>query len=148
MDGHIRMTFESSSTTRAAAEVLSYLAHKIYLANYADSLKPSQWVALRYFSKTNPSASTLTAFADQIGCTKGTASRTVQHLIRRGFLQRTENPKDARSSLLALTPAGKTVLENDPIHELEKQLSRLGADDQRLLQDLLIRLMKPAPKAD
>lgn len=138
------MTFDASATTRATAEVLSYLAHKIYLANYADGLKPSQWVALRYFSKTNPSASTLTAFADQIGCTKGTASRTVQHLIRRGLLQRTDNPRDARSSLLALTTSGESVLGKDPIRELEKQLAKLGSDDQRLLQDLLIRLMKPS----
>ena len=137
------MDIEPNPTTRATPEVLSYLAHKIYLANYADGLKPSQWVALRYFSKTNPSASTLTAFADQIGCTKGTASRTVQHLIRRGLLQKTENPKDARSSLLALTPFGSSVLEKDPIRELEIRLAMLGTEDQRLLQNLLIRLMKP-----
>lgn len=137
------MDIETNPTTRATAEVLSYLAHKIYLANYADGLKPSQWVALRYFSKTNPSASTLTAFADQIGCTKGTVSRTVQHLIRRGLLQKTENPKDARSSLLALTPFGSGVLEKDPIRELEIRLAMLGTEDQRLLQNLLIRLMKP-----
>lgn len=137
------MDIETNPTTRATAEVLSYLAHKIYLANYADGLKPSQWVALRYFSKTNPSASTLTAFADQIGCTKGTASRTVQHLIRRGLLQKTENPKDARSSLLALTPVGSEVLEKDPIRELDIRLAMLGTEDQRVLQNLLIRLMKP-----
>ncbi len=137
------MKHDTTSSTRATAEVLSYLAHKIYLANYADGLKPSQWVALRYFHKTNPSASTLTAFADQVGCTKGTASRTVQHLIRRGYLQRTSNPKDARSSLLDLTPMGRAILEKDPIHELEILLAKLGPEDQRHLQTLLIRLMKP-----
>ena len=139
---------ETNFPTRATAEVLSYLAHKIYLANYADGLKPSQWVALRYFHKTNPSASTLTAFADQIGCTKGTASRTVQHLIRRGFLQRTSNPKDARSSLLDLTPLGRDILQNDPIQELENLLSKLDGDDQSQLQTLLIRLMKPVTSPD
>jgi len=64
-------------------------------------------------------------------------------VIRRGLLQKTENPKDARSSLLALTPFGSSVLEKDPIRELEIRLAMLGTEDQRLLQNLLIRLMKP-----
>jgi DNA-binding MarR family transcriptional regulator len=101
-------------------------------------------VALRYFSKTNPSASTLTAFANQIGCTKGTASRTVHHLIRRGLLEKTANPNDARSSLLALTALGREMMEKDPIHELETQLTKLDFEEQHSLQTLLARLMTHA----
>jgi len=137
------MATDTGATTRATAEILSYFAHKIYLSSHSDGLKPSQWVALRYFSKTNPSASTLTAFADQIGCTKGTASRTVHHLIRRGLLKKTANPNDARSSLLGLTDEGRVLMAKDPIHDLESQLENLAGDEQRSLQELLARLMSP-----
>lgn len=129
------------NTVRSTAEVLSYVSHKIYLSGFANGLKPAQWVALRYFSAINPTASTVTDFARQIGCTKGTASRTVNHLIRRGLLRKRDNPADKRSHFLEITDQGQANLERDPIQLLESDLHKLSEEDRVTLQNVLVRLL-------
>lgn len=132
------------NTVRSTAEVLSYVSHKIYLSGFSHGLKPAQWVALRYFSMINPTASTVTDFARQIGCTKGTASRTVNHLIRRGLLQKRDNPADKRSHFLAMTGHGTDYMQRDPIQLLEADLHKLSEEDQVMLQNALVRLLADA----
>jgi len=129
------------NSVRSTAEVLSYVSHKIYLSGFAHGLKPAQWVALRYFDKINPTASTVTDFARQIGCTKGTASRTVNHLIRRGLLRKRDNPADKRSHFLEMTDQGRAYLQRDPIQLLEADLHRLSEEDQATLQKTLAKLL-------
>ena len=133
-----------NNTVRSTAEVLSYVSHKIYLAGFSHGLKPAQWVALRYFSAINPTASTVTDFARQIGCTKGTASRTVNHLIRRGLLQKRDNPADKRSHFLEMTENGTAYLQRDPIELLEADLYKLSEEDRVTLQTALVRLLANA----
>lgn len=132
---------KKESDVRATAEILLYLSHKFYLASFAHGLKPAQWVAMRYFSATNPTAATITNFANQIGCTKGTASRTVNHLIRRGLLEKQNNPEDGRSHFVELNSAGWTMMENDPIKSVEGDIQNLADEDLQMLQNSLIRLM-------
>jgi len=133
-----------NNTVRSTAEVLSYVSHKIYLSGLSHGLKPAQWVALRYFSTINPTASTVTDFARQIGCTKGTASRTVNHLIRRGLLQKRDNPADKRSHFLEMTESGRTYMQRDPIQLLERDLNKLSEEDRVLLQNVLVKLLSNA----
>lgn len=132
---------KKESEVRATAEILLYLSHKYYLASFAHGLKPAQWVAMRYFSATNPTAATITNFANQIGCTKGTASRTVNHLIRRGLLGKQNNPEDGRSHFIELNNAGWAMMENDPIKDVEVDVKNLADEDRQMLQTSLIRLM-------
>lgn len=129
------------NTVRSTAEVLSYVSHKIYLSGFSHGLKPAQWVALRYFSTINPTASTVTDFARQVGCTKGTASRTVNHLIRRGLLRKRDNPADKRSHFLEMTESGRRCMERDPIQLLEADLNRLNEEDRRVLQNVLVKMV-------
>ena len=104
-------------------------------------MKPAQWVALRYFSTINPTASTVTDFARQVGCTKGTASRTVNHLIRRGLLRKRDNPVDKRSHFLEMTESGRRSMERDPIQLLEADLKKLNEEDRRVLQNVLVKMV-------
>jgi len=92
----------------------------------------------------NPTASTVTDFARQIGCTKGTASRTVNHLIRRGLLQKRDNPNDKRSHFLDMTEHGTAYMQRDPIQILEADLHKLSEDDRVMLQNALVRLLAEA----
>jgi len=133
-----------NSSVRSTAEVLSYVSHKIYLSGFSHGLKPAQWVALRYFSAINPTASTVTDFARQIGCTKGTASRTVNHLIRRGLLRKRDNPADKRSHFLELTESGRLHMQRDPIQLLETDLNKLNEDDRVMLQNVLVKMLSSA----
>lgn len=135
---------QGNNTVRSTAEVLSYVSHKIYLSGFSHGLKPAQWVALRYFSMINPTASTVTDFARQVGCTKGTASRTVNHLIRRGLLRKRDNPADKRSHFLEMTENGEAYMQRDPIQILERDLNKLSEEDRVLLQNVLVKLLSSA----
>ncbi|HLN76430.1 MAG TPA: MarR family transcriptional regulator [Nocardioidaceae bacterium] len=44
-------------------------------------------------------------------CSQPTMSGTVQHLVDKGWVTKTPNPADARSSLIELSEAGATVLD-------------------------------------
>lgn len=47
----------------------------------------------------------------RLGITVGAASKAVDRQVRDGLVRRTANPEDGRSSLLALSPAGRQVLD-------------------------------------
>ena len=130
-----------SQPVKATAEVFSFVSHRVYLAGFSEGLKPAQWLALRYFAKVNPMASTLTDFAKQVGCTKGTASRTVNHLIDRNFLRSRKNKEDKRSNFLELSPEGRILLQKDPIHLLENDLSLLEPEYLHTLQKILSQIL-------
>jgi DNA-binding MarR family transcriptional regulator len=48
----------------------------------------------------------------RLGITVGAASKGVERQVRDGLVRRDANPEDGRSSFLALTPAGRRVLDN------------------------------------
>ena len=47
----------------------------------------------------------------RLGITVGAASKGVERQVRDGLVHRAANPEDGRSSFLALTPAGRQVLD-------------------------------------
>jgi DNA-binding MarR family transcriptional regulator len=47
----------------------------------------------------------------RLGITVGAASKGVERQVRDGLVRRAANPEDGRSSFLALTPAGRQVLD-------------------------------------
>jgi DNA-binding MarR family transcriptional regulator len=47
----------------------------------------------------------------RLGITVGAASKGVDRQVRDGLVRRAANPEDGRSSFLALTPAGRRVLD-------------------------------------
>jgi DNA-binding MarR family transcriptional regulator len=78
-------------------------------------------------------AATLSAVAEHLGATLPTTSRIVDGLVSRGFLSRKERTDDRRQVALAITAAGRAVL--DPAwsatrHEVELRLAALSADEQ------------------
>jgi DNA-binding MarR family transcriptional regulator len=44
--------------------------------------------------------------ANHLGISKQAASQLVELLVQRGYVERTQHPTDARSSVLSLTPRG------------------------------------------
>ncbi len=116
------------SQSKAIARLIYSIAGLVQQSAYVDNLRPAQWSALRFFNEVNPESATVIAFAQHHAKTRGTASRTVSALVAKGLLERKERSDDARSHYLVLTPAGQTVMENDPIHLLEAAVSDLDPD--------------------
>ncbi|GAB2485420.1 hypothetical protein GCM10027063_29140 [Promicromonospora xylanilytica] len=60
----------------------------------------------------------------RLGITVGAASKAVERQVRDGLVRRAANPEDGRSSFLALTPAGRQVLDK-VLPTLDREASAL-----------------------
>lgn len=83
---------------------------------YSNGLKPSRWLALRCFAKVNPSARSLSAFANAI--TKGAASRTITALAARGLVAADTLSGDLRRRRIGLADAGLALLASDHLNRV------------------------------
>ena len=75
--------------------------------------------------------------SEQLGLSLPGASRTVDALLRRGYLERHEDPSDRRMKRIAITPAGREVSRRI----VEARLEGLEEFTKSLPPDLRDRLM-------
>ena len=66
-------------------------------------------VLMRLFHGANCGIS---GIGEDMGVTDAAASQAVDRLVQLGLIQRSEDPADRRSKRLALTPQGRTLVEN------------------------------------
>jgi DNA-binding MarR family transcriptional regulator len=109
-------------TTLSVTHVIERLIRLLTNEAYSEGLNPTQWEVLRYLAKANRFSRTPGALRAYLGITKGTISQTVTALVRKGFVSKTHDQRDKRIIQLALTEAGHTVLQNDPLHKLERAI--------------------------
>jgi len=77
--------------------------------------------------------------------TSGTMTNRVDRLAARGLVTRTTDPKDRRAVLVAITPAGLTLVDAalESLVTVERELlAGLGDDDTARLADDLRRLLQ------
>lgn len=82
--------------------------------------------------------------ADELGLTSGTVSVRVDRLASQGLAQRIPDPASGRSTLIALTPAGRELFERAaPAHLANEQrlLATLSPEERDLLASLLRKLL-------
>ena len=79
---------------------------------------------------------TIGALAAADRCSQPTMSAGVQALCERGWADKSPNPADARSSLVTLTPAGRTVLTEARRERAAVVATRLRADPRHDERDL------------
>ncbi len=129
------MSHAPASTT--LVEQLVHLARLGQSGPAAARLSAAQWTALRYFSRANRFSRTPSAFSEYQSTTRGTASQTVKSLVAMGLLERRSNSRDGRSALIELTEAGRAMLAEDPMAELEAVLESLPPERRRGLAQAL-----------
>lgn len=86
------------------------------------------------------------ALVSQTLVTSGTMTNRVDRLERRGLVSRRPDPGDRRGVIVALTPAGATVVDGamaDLLSSERELLSTLSERDRALLAALLRRLLTP-----
>ncbi|MEZ4863855.1 MAG: MarR family transcriptional regulator [Caldilineaceae bacterium] len=76
---------------------------------FAVNLTMSDNILLRQLRRR---AMTIAAVADELSLTHSAASRTVDRLVRDGWVRRMENPVDRRQKILTLTPEGVALMED------------------------------------
>ena len=107
-----------SVSERTVAYLIEQVGRAAYGDGFTGGLNPAQWAALRYFGRANRFSRAVGAFAEFQGTTRGTASQTVKALVQKGYLTREPSPGDRRSFRLQVTAEGRTLLRDDPFHEL------------------------------
>ncbi len=108
---------------------------------FVGGLSPAQWEALRYIARANRYSCNPSALAEFLGATKGTISQTLIALEGKGYLRRLKGDRDRRTVRLELTPAGETLLERDPLREVEGALETLPPEEGAVLVDVLSRVL-------
>ena len=110
------------------AQLLDRLTRITRELQFAGGLNPAQWEALRFLARANKYSRSPSALADFLGATKGTVSQTLIALEHKGYLNRVPGETDKRVTRLELTPAGRALLQDDPINSLEQAAKELGED--------------------
>lgn len=129
-------------SARATAEIMAQVLRTTASLAFTEGLNPAQWSALRYFAQATPSVRSVVAFARHHGTTKGTASQTIAALLKKGLLDRSRGERDRRTVNLELTPAGRTVLESDPLNELAAAIASLNDAHHRNLAEGLDQVLR------
>jgi DNA-binding MarR family transcriptional regulator len=100
-----------------------------------EELSPSQTAALATIDRHGPLTPSELATRERIQ--RPTVTRIVARLEEGALVQRTRDPLDGRSSLVALTPAGRELLSRGRTRKnayLARRLRELDAEDRAALQ--------------
>src|SRR5690606_9373802 len=122
---------------RALAELMDQICRLNDSASFVHGLNPAQWAALRFFAAANPQVRTTTAFARYHATTKGTASKSVRALERKGCRTRERSAHDGRAAILEVTELGHRLLRDDPLNELARCMDDLSDRQRFALADAL-----------
>jgi DNA-binding MarR family transcriptional regulator len=87
---------------------------------------------------------TLNEVAEALYITPSTASRAVDDLVRKGLVERCQDPADRRAVCLSLTPQGQVLFEALREHLIQRQLTILQQIDPDSRRDVLAALQKLA----
>lgn len=123
----------SGDSPRRIAQLLTHLGRRAVTGAATTDFTPVQWSALRYFSRANRFSRTPSAFASFQATTRGTASTTVNTLVRDGYLVRRRSETDGRGICIEPSDAGYRLLEQDPLQAMEHAIGELPAEQRRSL---------------
>jgi MarR family transcriptional regulator, organic hydroperoxide resistance regulator len=139
----------NTATSSPAAEAWA-LMHRLFgphrkrfMALAAEyELSPPQLGALKALDPEHPLA--MSELAAVLGCDNSNVTGIVDRLEYRGLVERRAAEHDRRVKLLALTDDGRELRDalGDRLHAPPEELTRLSAEDQRALRDILARALE------
>lgn len=109
---------------------------------HSKGLKPTQWAALRYLAQANRFSSNPKGLTAYLGMTKGTVSQTLNALERKELVKKKLNSLDRRNVQLELTTTARKLLQDDPIHSIDKLVSGFDEQTSNAIQNGLKSLLK------
>lgn len=116
--------------------VLSNRISRVVARSYAESygIGVIDWrtlVAIEHFGPT-----TASAISERTQLDKGSLSRAVDRLSKKGWIERSSGSRDRRQTLLRITEAGKAEYRAIAPQALERQRALLSALSEREREDL------------
>lgn len=134
-------------TEDSSIHALERLTRLIRADEHTGDLNPAQWGALRYLARCNRFSNAPAALTRYLGATKGTVSQTLIALERKGLINKSARPGEARSVVLSLTQAGEDKLKADPWAALEELVSASGGKTQKKLSSCVEKLLSSMVKS-
>lgn len=104
-------------------------------------LLPVQLAILGYLRDANRYSNMPQCLTEYLGLTKGTVSQSLKLIEERGWVLRQSDETDRRLVRLALTEAGREVLEQAPGDSWRSAVEQLPAGEQEQLRASLTRLL-------
>jgi DNA-binding MarR family transcriptional regulator len=123
-----------------ASRVLVAIAARS-LAEVADEVTLTQYRSLVVLASRGPQS--VAVLAEELGVTPSTVSRLCDRLVRKGLVRRREDRRDRRAVRLALTPAGRELVDavtDRRRAEIATLLDGIVEEEQRSLVQALRRL--------
>ncbi|WP_215226660.1 MarR family winged helix-turn-helix transcriptional regulator [Echinicola shivajiensis] len=105
-------------------------------------ISPEQYNVLRILRGHHPEPMTVSSIQDRMLNKMSNASRLVEKLKQKGFVNRKECPNDRRQVDINITKEGLTLLEklDEEIQRLNKEVINLSEEEANTLNDLLDKL--------
>lgn len=129
------------TTPEALATSVNRLCRIAHSLQYAQGLNPAQWDALRYIAQANKYSTTPGNLAEYLRTTKGTVSQTLIALETKGLVERIRCDADRRKVRLALTAAGRAMLQNDPMRLIELASAGLPQEHQDVVHAAITKIV-------
>jgi len=127
-----------------ASRVLVAIAARS-LADVAEEVTLTQYRSLVVLASRGPQS--VAALAEELGVTPSTASRLCDRLVRKSLVRRREDRRDRRAVRLALTPAGRALVDAVTERrrtEIARLLDGIPEDAQRSMVQALRALAQAA----
>ncbi|MGN6130123.1 MAG: MarR family winged helix-turn-helix transcriptional regulator [Nocardioidaceae bacterium] len=145
---------EHPALEQLSAELVIYAGRLVRaVTRYTNQELPA--ATLRLLSQIDElGPSTIGHLAEADRCRQPTMSNAVHNLVEKGWARKQPNPDDARSSLVDLTPAGRTVLAEARRRNAGAVVERLAripdhdVDDLARAVALLKGLLDPTPASE
>lgn len=121
----------------AAAIIIEKIVRATYPSREPGAIQPLQWSILRFLARVPPEQCTANMVAKFLGITAAPTSRTIQTLVKRGFIKQMKSEHDARSFLLVLQPPAFQALKDDPIMRLAECVAKLPESEKGVFKKSL-----------
>lgn len=102
----------------------------------------AQWAALEFFGSVNRHSRTLRGFAEYHSTTLGSASQTIDRLVRKKLLVRIQDKHDGRRARFDLTELALNVTADGPLEEITPQISALSEQQRTDLEAILHEILR------
>jgi DNA-binding MarR family transcriptional regulator len=128
----------------AATQLVDGIQAGVFERGFTD-VRPSHGFA---FVRISRGDATMVDVANHLGISKQAASQMVELLVQRGYVDRTQHPTDARSSVLSLTVKGwacARAAEDSAERTIAEWERTAGAAHMRTLTATLDAVVAPGP---
>jgi len=112
----------------------------------SDVTSSENYILLYLFSKDNVTQEDIAAY---FAIDKGSISKSVNSLVKKGYVEKTENPDNRRANLVSLTKLGRSTFEenNKLLKEWHKSVMQgITIKEFEQLKDILARMAENARK--